>query len=61
MKVVAGHFRPPLSGDMPQGYKDLLSACWDEDPAQRPSFEDIERCLRAQYIAMSRAMSMPRN
>ena len=41
MKVVAGNFRPPLTEDMPQGYKDVIRACWDDDPAQRPTFEAI--------------------
>ncbi|KAK9915364.1 hypothetical protein WJX75_008098 [Coccomyxa subellipsoidea] len=47
-KVLMG-YRPPIPPDMPAVYKDLMTACWDEDPASRPPFCDIERYLRAMY------------
>lgn len=47
-KVLMG-YRPPIPPDMPQVYKDLMTACWDEDPANRPPFQDIERYMRAMY------------
>lgn len=47
-KVLMG-YRPPIPPDMPAVYKDLMTACWDEDPANRPPFCDIERYLRAMY------------
>ncbi len=31
----------------PQGLKDLVSACWAQDPANRPSFKEVlSRCVR---------------
>jgi hypothetical protein len=50
-KVVMG-FRPAIPDDMPQAYRDLMTACWHEDPDKRPAFEDIERFLRGQYHAV---------
>ena len=47
-KVLMG-YRPPVPPDMPQEYKDVMTACWDEDPANRPPFCDIERYLRSMY------------
>lgn len=47
-KVLMG-YRPPVPPDMPQAYKDLMTACWDEDPANRPPFCDIEHFLRSMY------------
>ncbi len=47
-KVLMG-YRPPVPPDMPQAYKDLMTACWDEDPANRPPFCDIERFIRSMY------------
>ena len=46
-------YRPPIPEDMPQGFKDLMTACWAEDPTERPPFEDVERYLRTLYYAAS--------
>lgn len=29
--------RPPFPADAPKKLKDLISACWDADPEERPS------------------------
>ncbi|BDA43697.1 Mitogen-activated protein kinase kinase kinase 11 [Coccomyxa sp. Obi] len=47
-KVLMG-YRPPVPPDMPEAYKDLMTACWDENPANRPPFCDIERYIRSMY------------
>lgn len=44
-KVFNG-YRPPLPLGMPRGLKDLMVACWSHNPAQRPSFRFIVRCLQ---------------
>ncbi|KAK9826762.1 hypothetical protein WJX81_007239 [Elliptochloris bilobata] len=49
-KVLMG-YRPPVPECMPQGFKDLLVACWDENPINRPPFEDIVRWLRKLYYS----------
>ena len=51
-KVIMG-YRPPVPEGMPEGYRDLMTASWHEDPAQRPPFEDVERFLRTLYYAAS--------
>ena len=33
--------RPTLRNDCPQPYINLANACWQQDPHQRPSFDDI--------------------
>jgi hypothetical protein len=51
-KVVMG-YRPPIPTGMPDGYKELMTACWHADPAQRPPFEDIVTYLRRLYHSSS--------
>ncbi len=45
-KVLMG-FRPEVPPDMPAGYRAIMEACWDVDPAARPSFDIVLRCLQA--------------
>lgn len=44
-KVMMG-YRPPCPEAMPPAYRQLMTACWDEDPASRPPFSDIVTWLR---------------
>lgn len=44
-KVMMG-YRPPCPESMPPAYQQLMTACWDEDPASRPPFNDIVTWLR---------------
>jgi hypothetical protein len=46
-------FRPTVAEAMPREYRDLMTACWAEDPAQRPSFEEIESALCDHYCAFA--------
>ncbi|KAK8871335.1 hypothetical protein M9Y10_007055 [Tritrichomonas musculus] len=39
-KVINGH-RPKLSGGISEKMKNLLRRCWDDNPKERPSFEEI--------------------
>jgi hypothetical protein len=42
MKVVVKNGeRPKLDRNWPKGFSDLLTRCWDRDPAKRPSFAMI--------------------
>jgi hypothetical protein len=47
-KVMMG-YRPPVPQEMLAGYSDLMQACWDEDPQNRPPFSDIVQFLRTLY------------
>lgn len=40
-KIVNGLLRPKLTDDIKSEMKKLLEKCWDSDPANRPSFEEI--------------------
>eukprot|EP00884_Botryococcus_braunii_P017569 jgi/Botrbrau1/4496/Bobra.0220s0029.1 len=44
-KVMMG-YRPPIPEKMPPGYRQLMTACWDDDPANRPPFSDIVAWIR---------------
>ena len=44
-RAIVGGRRPTLLEDTPQVWVDLMSRCWHADPAQRPSFEEIEEEL----------------
>lgn len=39
--VVKGQERPEFTNCTPQPLKDLISRCWDQDPKERPTFEEI--------------------
>jgi len=39
--------RPDWPPVVPSGYKDLVEACWDQDPDARPTFEEILQRLTA--------------
>jgi serine/threonine protein kinase len=41
----------PQGVRLPQGSQQLMSSCWDADPAARPSFAEIELQLRALMAA----------
>jgi hypothetical protein len=44
-RVVLRGERPPVPSGMPPQYALLMQRCWDDDPAQRPSFEQIITCI----------------
>ncbi|KAG0630105.1 hypothetical protein M758_1G154500 [Ceratodon purpureus] len=39
-KIEAGE-RPELPADLDEGWRGLITTCWDSDPSKRPEFEDI--------------------
>ena len=41
--------RPTFSDDVTQPMKDLISRCWNEDPDERPSFDEIYDLLANDY------------
>jgi len=44
-KVFNG-YRPPIPRDMPPGLRDLMTAAWSHNPAERPSFRFIVKALQ---------------
>lgn len=44
-RVVLRGERPPLPTGMPPQYTLLMQRCWDEDPAKRPTFEQVIACI----------------
>ena len=43
--VVQHRLRPVLNSDWPPLVKDLLRACWEEEPSKRPTFDQISQML----------------
>lgn len=37
--------RPPVPEGAPEDYVLLMEACWQNDPAQRPTFHEVVRCI----------------
>lgn len=48
-KIKAGD-RPNLPGDLSMTLKNLISLCWDAEPAKRPSFESICYVLEVEAV-----------
>lgn len=45
LEVGSKHLRPEIPSTAPTPLQDLMRSCWSEDPAQRPSFQEIVRLL----------------
>ncbi|CAM9591456.1 unnamed protein product [Scytosiphon promiscuus] len=43
--VISGGRPTAPGGDWPSGIEQLLSRCWNEDPSQRPTFDELEGLL----------------
>ena len=43
--IIEQNLRPTLRNDCPQPYINLANACWQQDPHQRPSFDDISHTV----------------
>lgn len=54
MALVRAGVRPPIPADCPPDWAALMTACWADNPADRPVFSDIVRCL-ARMLAMQPA------
>uniref|UniRef100_A0A8C7FEL0 Mitogen-activated protein kinase kinase kinase 7 n=1 Tax=Oncorhynchus kisutch TaxID=8019 RepID=A0A8C7FEL0_ONCKI len=37
--------RPPLIKDLPEPIENLMTHCWDKDPSQRPSMEEVRNTM----------------
>src|SRR6185369_14609172 len=41
--------RPQITDDTPEFYAELMKRCWDHNPENRPTAEEINRCLLEYY------------
>ncbi len=44
-RLVCEGNRPPIPGYLPAGVADIISACWAQEPADRPSFAVITQMI----------------
>lgn len=52
MQISKGH-RPKKPEDIPEHYWELITNCWKQDPADRPSFEEITELLKSDQFAIN--------
>ena len=45
-EIENGSYRPKFNSDIPDCYKELIEACWSQDPQKRPSFSGIVSMLK---------------
>ncbi len=54
-KVVVENMRPPTQpvkqAGFPERFIEVMSSCWDSDPAQRPSMDEVRGALHDMYSA----------
>lgn len=43
---VTEQYRPEIIEEIPSWYKKLITSCWNQDPSQRPSFDEIVDMLK---------------
>src|SRR5436309_13387226 len=41
--------RPQITDDTPEFYAELMKRCWDHDPENRPTAEEIHECFNEYY------------
>ena len=49
--VVQKGLRPPIPPGTPADLAAVMAACWDRDPASRPSFDELKGTMEALYLA----------
>ena len=43
--------RPQITDDTPKFYAELMKRCWDHNPENRPTAEEIHDCFKGYYIS----------
>lgn len=51
-KVVIEHYRPSFASNVPPGYVNLATMCWDNDPKLRPTFDQVQNELTVLLAAL---------
>jgi len=55
--IVHQGWRPPIPEDCPPGYVQLMTACWAEDPNQRPCANEVLNTLQELYMGVRQQRS----
>ncbi|KAK9823953.1 hypothetical protein WJX72_006631 [[Myrmecia] bisecta] len=59
--VVYEQHRPPIPDDMPEGYRRLMCACWDQDPLARPTFDGVMKDVQRLYAEVKSQIGSQRS
>jgi hypothetical protein len=60
LTVVYQDWRPTVPPDCPPGYAQLMTACWHQDPEQRPTVQQLLRSLQNLYVAEKEQLTAER-
>src|SRR5947199_9653240 len=42
--------KPQITGDIPEFYAQLMKKCWDPNPKNRPTTEEVYSCFEEYYM-----------
>ncbi|WIA11808.1 hypothetical protein OEZ85_011900 [Tetradesmus obliquus] len=54
------NWRPTVPANCPPGYAELMTACWHQDPEQRPTVPQLLRSLQKLYVAEKQRLAAER-
>ena len=60
-KVIKENYRPQFTFSIKPSLKNLVERCWSKDPNERPTFEEIFKKLKIQFMTFVRVMKMRTN
>lgn len=57
--VAVNNERPDIPADCPEDYAQLMTSCWDADPAARPTFAELRQVLMNMFQRLRVASPSP--
>ncbi|KAF6265892.1 hypothetical protein COO60DRAFT_768059 [Scenedesmus sp. NREL 46B-D3] len=54
------NWRPTVPANCPPGYTQIMTACWHQDPEQRPTVQQLLRSLQKLYVAEKQRLAAGR-
>jgi hypothetical protein len=60
LAVAYQNWRPTVPPECPPGYAEIMTACWHQDPEQRPTVQQLLRSLQKLYVAEKQHLAAER-